>query len=71
MNKVRIRPEWDDPIAREALDKARRDNPDCDRVWREGLQRMADEIDQRAFERISRDHFFALLNMQRTGDEVI
>jgi hypothetical protein len=52
MSDVRIRPEWDYPDLSAAIAKARRDDPEYDRIWREGLQRMADEWDMQVFEAV-------------------
>lgn len=49
MSEVYIRPEWDNPDMREAIAKARREDPEYDRIWREGIQRMSDEIDEHMF----------------------
>lgn len=58
-----------------AVEQHRRDDPMYDQSWREGLQRIANEWDARALDKVyrelARDRFFRVLNMQRTGDEPI
>lgn len=52
-----------------AIEKLRREDPEYDKAWRDGLQRMADEWDaivaQRVYSEIARDRFFAVLNMEQ------
>lgn len=75
---VRVHPDWDTTQYREmsaAIEQARRDDPEYDNAWRDGLQRMADDWDavvaERVYAELTRDHFYRLLNMQRTGDDPV
>lgn len=54
MSEVKVRDEWNDGPAgwSEMVAQARRDDPEYDKAWRDGLQRMADEWDKRALDAV-------------------
>lgn len=60
-----IHPEWDNRDLSAEIARLRREDPAYDKAWKDGLQRMADEWDQRCVRE------FEIALAQRTGDEPV